>query len=350
MSQVQNNGIIGAVDADVPVIMLMVSFSAIALYNVLELSVIIFTTFKRRKGLYFWSFIVATWGIVPHTVGFVLKFVGLTSAWWAPLILISVGWFGMVTGQSLVLYSRLHLVTRDSMRIRWVLYMIIINAIIFGIPIMILAFLTNQPSPDPAVVNAFSIFDKIQVGLFFVQESIISLLYIYETVRLLGPSRKMSRNPLLKLLTHLTIVNVLALILDATLLGTEYSGNYEIQTTYKPAIYSIKLKIEFSVLNRLVSIVKNKEFAAFSNRSRNTNSLALNTFAQTVVAAAHRGSIDADKENVHPRVTTTEFGLGQANRNEQARTDRKDGIIMDVERQISTLESQIQLADEYQHK
>lgn len=91
MSQAESHGITGAVSVDVPVMMVMVAFSTIALYNVLELNVIIFTTFKRRKGLYFWSFVVATWGIVPHTVGFILKFFGITSAWWAPLILISVG-------------------------------------------------------------------------------------------------------------------------------------------------------------------------------------------------------------------------------------------------------------------
>ncbi|KUJ11185.1 uncharacterized protein LY89DRAFT_556551, partial [Mollisia scopiformis] len=238
------------------ILMTMVAFSAIALYNVLELNVIIFATFRCRKGLYFWSFIVATWGIVPHTVGFIFKFFAVTSVWWAPLVLVSVGWFAMVSGQSVVLYSRLHLVVRNYERIRWVLYMIIFNAVVLGIPDMILAFFTNRPNAQASVVNAFTIFDKVQVSIFFVQECIISGLYIYETVRLLRPAEDIGRNPLRKLLVHLILVNVLVLIFDATLLGTEYSGNWEIQTTYKPAIYSIKLKIEFSVLNRLVSIVK----------------------------------------------------------------------------------------------
>src|SRR5271156_2539055 len=109
MSQVQNNGITGTVNASLPVLMTMVAFSTIALYNVIELNAIIFTTFKRRQGLYFWSFIVATWGIVPHTIGFIVSFFDVTSVWWAPLILISFGWFAMVSGQSMVLYSRLHI-------------------------------------------------------------------------------------------------------------------------------------------------------------------------------------------------------------------------------------------------
>ncbi|KAL6402651.1 hypothetical protein AUP68_14105 [Ilyonectria robusta] len=46
---------------DGPIGLAMVSF--IALYNVIELNVIIFFIFKRKSGLYFWSFFFATWGI-----------------------------------------------------------------------------------------------------------------------------------------------------------------------------------------------------------------------------------------------------------------------------------------------
>ena len=36
------------------------AFTAVALYNVIELTFIIFVTFKRKSGLYFISFCVAT--------------------------------------------------------------------------------------------------------------------------------------------------------------------------------------------------------------------------------------------------------------------------------------------------
>jgi hypothetical protein len=338
MSQEQNNGIAGAVNANLPILMTMVAFSTIALYNVFELYIIIFATFKRRKGLYFWSFIVATFGIAPHTVGFILKFFDVTSVWWAPLVLVSVGWFAMVSGQSLVLYSRLHLVAGNGRRIRWVLYMIIFNATVLGIPDMILAFLTNRPDAQFSVINAFSIFDKVQVGAFFVQESIISGLYIYETIRLLGPSGEINRNPLRKLLAHLILVNILILVFDATLLGTEYSGVWEIQTTYKPAIYSIKLKIEFSVLNRLVSIVKNKEFAALSNPSHYSNT---HTFVNTENSGARKGSeIDALKNDQQPRVKMMEYNAGPAGWRDNT-LERETGEMRDLEGSSSVLESHV---------
>jgi hypothetical protein len=38
----------------------IVVFCSIAVYNVVELTFIIWAYFKRHSGLYFWSFIVAT--------------------------------------------------------------------------------------------------------------------------------------------------------------------------------------------------------------------------------------------------------------------------------------------------
>ena len=346
MAQVQNNGITGGVSASLPILMTMVAFSTIALYNVIELNAIIFATFKRRRGLYFWSFIAATWGIAPHTVGFILKFFNVTSVWWAPLVLISIGWVAMVTGQSLVLYSRLHLVAGSQRSIRWVRNMIIFDAIVLQIPDMILAFLTNRPNAPASVVNAFSIFDKIQVGMFFVQESIISALYIYETVRLLGPIGGRNRNPLRKLLSHLILVNMLVLVLDATLLGTEYSGHFEIQTTYKPAIYSIKLKIEFSVLNRLIDFVKKKNPAHGSRSQTSNSSYPLSFLTNTMGSAANSGSVDyTDKGGHQPRVRTTEFSMGSANRSEHAFSRRKTGEAMHEEGSTIVPESQVQLSE-----
>jgi uncharacterized membrane protein YesL len=53
---------------------------------------------------------------------------------------ITIGWYAMVTGQSLVLYSRLHLVVRDTEKIKWVLWMIIIDVFLFHFPTTVLTF------------------------------------------------------------------------------------------------------------------------------------------------------------------------------------------------------------------
>lgn len=66
---------------------------------------------------------------------------------------------------------------------------------------------------------------------------------------------------------HLIIINVLIILMDLTLLGTEFAGHYEIETTYKSALYSIKLKLEFAVLNQLVMLTRRNP------DSTNTNSV-----------------------------------------------------------------------------
>src|SRR4051812_15392021 len=60
----------------------IIVFNSMALWSVVELTFMIFATFKRRRGLYFWSFLIASWGIAPHAIGFLVKALRLTEAAW----------------------------------------------------------------------------------------------------------------------------------------------------------------------------------------------------------------------------------------------------------------------------
>jgi hypothetical protein len=102
--------------------------SALSLYNDLELLVLIFTTFRKWRALYFWSLTVATLGIFPYCLGFIARY--FTNGPPAVGMAIdSVGWVMLITGQSMVLYSRLHLVLDDVRILRGVKWMIILNAV-----------------------------------------------------------------------------------------------------------------------------------------------------------------------------------------------------------------------------
>lgn len=57
----------------------------------------------------------------------------------------------------------------------------------------------------------------------------------------------------------LILVNVLIIILDITLVTAECLHHYEIQTTYKSLVYSIKLKLEFAILNQLVYVCRSED-------------------------------------------------------------------------------------------
>ncbi|KAK0649209.1 hypothetical protein B0T16DRAFT_507800 [Cercophora newfieldiana] len=232
----------------------MIVFPAIALYNVIELNVVLFTTFKRPgHGLYFWAFFVAIWGIVPQAVAALtetfVRFVGVGLA-----TMYILGWYAMVTGQSLVLYSRLHLIVHKPSLLRGVLAMIIINALICHIPPTILAY--GKDAGLTSFQGPYAIYEKIQVTLFFLQEVVISTIYMVEARRLMRSLAAIDdgRGRARKLLVHLIVVNVLIVLLDTNILAMEYAGLHNVQTSVKTFVYSAKLKLEFSILNRLVEL------------------------------------------------------------------------------------------------
>lgn len=82
----------------------------------------------------------------------------------------------MITGQSVLLYFRLHIVVKNQKQIRFVLIMIIFNAIWLDIPIIVLVYGSNSSNPEP-FVGAYPIFEKLQLTVYFVQETIVSALY-----------------------------------------------------------------------------------------------------------------------------------------------------------------------------
>lgn len=47
---------------------------ALSIYNGLELLLLVFTTFRRFQGLYFWSLLIASFGLLPYTVGLLIMY------------------------------------------------------------------------------------------------------------------------------------------------------------------------------------------------------------------------------------------------------------------------------------
>ncbi|KAF4465899.1 hypothetical protein FALBO_7247 [Fusarium albosuccineum] len=252
-----DTGETGPISASLPINMTIAGFFAVACYNCVEILISLANRFKRHDGLYFWSMLVATLGIILHSIVVLLRYYSLGPNF-RLCVLTCVGWYGMVTGQSVVLYSRLHLIVPDKSKTRWVLIMIIINFFILHVPVTVL-FLGSNTRDSHRFLAAFNIYERVQLAGFFVQESIISGLYIWETARGLKPIFAVKKAIERKVIRHLIIVNILVIILDISLLVTQYLSHFQIQTTYKPVVYSIKLKMEFVVLNKLVLIVQHNE-------------------------------------------------------------------------------------------
>ncbi|KAL9029112.1 MAG: hypothetical protein Q9196_002609 [Gyalolechia fulgens] len=212
----------------------------------------VFTTFKRHNTIYFWSLLVTSWGIMSHSLGIILKWFVGSCPWYVNTAFASFGWWGMVTGQSLVLYSRLHLVIRSPKILRSVLIMIIFNFCIFQIPTTILTFGSNQADPG-MWLKVYNVYERIQLIVFTLQELTISVLYIRAASKMLLPDDLSETRVTKKLLIYL---NLLCIVLDIAFVCEVYSGEWVYKTGTQSLAYAIKLTVEFVVLNKLMEMYR----------------------------------------------------------------------------------------------
>jgi hypothetical protein len=193
---------------------------------------------------------VASWGILLHAIPAMVRFLSV-----APNLPMSIpfilGWYAMVTGQALVLCSRLHLVVFDINKMSWILWVIVINGLILHILILFFGLSKN----NAAFARPAAIFDRFQLTGFCVQDFIICGIYIREALRALGPVLEVRGKEGRKVIIHLIWVNVLVVALNCLLLITEYKLHY-VQVSFKTVVYSIELNLEFCVLNRLLSLTR----------------------------------------------------------------------------------------------
>ncbi|KIX96054.1 uncharacterized protein Z520_08309 [Fonsecaea multimorphosa CBS 102226] len=230
---------------------LIASFCAVSLWMTVELTLQVMFTFRRHKGLYFWSLLVCTWGVALHVVGVILKLFN-ESNWIVSSIIFKIGWVGNVTGFSLVLYSRLNLVVHDRRIRRAVLAMIITDAFLLHTPIIIFDFGISSPHPNIWYMP-MKVMERIQVVWFSVQETVISLMYIWCTRDFLKDIYSHQTHRVMQLLI---CAQIIAIIFDVVLITVDCNNMFTLKVVIHPFCYAVKLKIEFIVLNQLLALIK----------------------------------------------------------------------------------------------
>jgi hypothetical protein len=248
-----NDGITGGYTGGSLAIRIVIgSFIAMAWYNAVELNILILVTFKRYGGLYFLSLLLASWGVVFYGIGFLFKYFEVVQNEFVNVAFITIGWWCMVTGQSVVLYSRLHLIVLNEKLLRLILRMIIVDAVILHIPTTVLTFGSNENTDTGMFVRAYNVMEKIQMTMFCIQESIISGIYLWECAKFLRTDKQEKSR---RTLYELFYINMIIIMMDLSLLGLEYANLYVLETAIKGMVYSVKLKLEFAILGKLVQYV-----------------------------------------------------------------------------------------------
>lgn len=98
-----NDYVIGYTGDSLPLKIIIAFLLGLSLYNAIELIVIVFFTFQRYCGLYFWSLVISAFGIIPYSLGFLIKFFQLLDSerkeGYVAVIFLTIGWYLMITGE-----------------------------------------------------------------------------------------------------------------------------------------------------------------------------------------------------------------------------------------------------------
>ena len=242
----------GPLPADTAVTSVLISMLTISIYMAALVDLKALATFKRYNTLYFWSLLVTSWGIILHSIGVILKWFVGSCPWELHTALSSVGWWCMVTGQSLVLYSRLHLAVRDKRVLRAILIMIIVDFCLFQVPTTLQKFMSTRT--DAGVwLSVYHVYERIQLVVFTIQELIISIIYIRAALIWLSPSDPEGMRHTKHFLIYL---NVLCIALDIAIVIETSTNQWLYEEASQSLAYAIKLTLEFAVLNKVMEVYR----------------------------------------------------------------------------------------------
>jgi hypothetical protein len=234
--------------------LIVIVFLALAVSHALEVFVKIFRRFRLYRGVYFYSLIAASSGIVIHAFGYFVRNYGISDSAPLEITMACGGGILMITGQSIVLWSRLHLISPGK-KDKWLLYMIVADCVIVQGGATTLFAGSNSTKPEKWL-RIYAKWEVFQVTWFVFQECVISGLYIYRAFVLIRSSAVFKGPNVKRLFYHLIAVNVVVIAFDVTILAFQYVGMYEVQTSWKTLAYAIKLKLEFEILSQLVDFTK----------------------------------------------------------------------------------------------
>ena len=234
---------------------IVVAIASISFYNSLELLLLVATNFKSWKSLLFIALVISSAGIIPYFVGFLTEFF-TAGPFWLSMIFSTVGWVALVTGSSVVLYSRLGLIVNDPGILKFVKWMIITTATIFHTSVTVVQYGQTYGNHKEKFHRGLFYLEKIQMTGFCIQEFIISGIYLWQTLKLLKVIRKKG---IRKVMMELFLINCFIVVGDIALLVLEYSGERTMERTWKGLVYSVKLKLEFAILSKLIDLAQSSQ-------------------------------------------------------------------------------------------
>ncbi|KAB8068635.1 hypothetical protein BDV29DRAFT_195503 [Aspergillus leporis] len=160
--------------------------------------------------------VTAGLGIIPDAIGLFPKYFALAPLALA-ITLTPFGWCIILTGQSLVLYSRLNVMVQSKILLRSIIYLSITDTIIFSVPQIIVTF-GSALTCNRRLPRFFNTWGKNTIDLFIV--ATLRLLRLY-------PIRS---------------INVITIMMNISLLVLVYLNYFLIQSFPKTVLHATRLK------------------------------------------------------------------------------------------------------------
>lgn len=122
------------------------------------------------------------------------------------------------------------------------------------------------------------------------------------------------------MLRNLVIVNAVVILLDITILTLEFADLHELQTGYKAMAYSIKLKLEFSILTGLAGLTRDRParplesagwdiFDGGRGASRTLTTISAGRASYSRGSEKRRGSLASGHRGMRESLTTVPEGV-----------------------------------------
>ncbi|ORY10240.1 hypothetical protein BCR34DRAFT_602221 [Clohesyomyces aquaticus] len=235
------------------------AFAAVAIWSSVPLTLRIFTTLKRRSGVYFWSMLITSWGLTIRQIGFLAQFLSTKCPWQLSLIMAQGGWAAMVSGFSMVLYSRLNIILEKRRTRQLVLAMIIFNGVIWHTAVVtLLAGIAAERNSGhreriPRWQAVLQPSERIQIAIFSAQETAISFFYVRAAYQYLK-SRYEQPGTTRSAMFQLLLVQIIIVAVDLVLIVLALAGYLQLKLFIHSFVYAVKLELEFVVLNQLVEL------------------------------------------------------------------------------------------------
>jgi MFS family permease len=217
-----------------------------------ELFILLIVTFKQYNRVYVWSILITIIGVILYTTAILFVNFENNASPVAIVTILNTGVVASLLGYLLVLWSRLHLVIGHKPRLlKGILVLVIFSSLTSAAITFAIGYGLDYRHPKSFYVR--KLVHSIQGFVFAAQETIISGVYIYQTARFLKSGYAFRVR---KIVGTLVIIQFVCIGLNAGFIVISYTKGVRLAAVFQPMEITIKLRLEFVVLNQLKSLVK----------------------------------------------------------------------------------------------